>query len=71
MQQFLTRSFLRRLLIGDGALVILMILYNLLAMVIPVVRLTCLSGLLILILINVLLIGIKIAVPLLNQQSQP
>lgn len=71
MKHFLTHSFLRRLLIGNGALVILIILYDLLAMVIPVVKLTCLSAVLVLILINVLLIGIKIAVPLLNQRSQP
>lgn len=71
MKSFLTRSFLRRLLIGDGALIILMILYNLLAMIIPVVRLTWLSALLVFTLINAILIGIKLVIPLLNQQSQP
>lgn len=71
LKQFLTRSFYQCLLVSDGALVVLILLYNLLAMVIPVTKLTWSGAILTFILINVLLIGLKIAIPLLNQRSQP
>ena len=40
LNQFVTRAFIRRLLISDGALIIFILLDNLLAMLIPVVKLT-------------------------------
>ena len=68
LRQYLTPAFLRHLVISDGALVVLIIIYNLLAMLIPIVKLTWLTGLCIFILINVILIGLKVAIPLLNQR---
>ncbi|MDD6431499.1 MAG: hypothetical protein PUF79_00015 [Lactobacillaceae bacterium] len=69
--QFITRAFIHRLLISDGALVIFIILYNLLAMLIPVVKLTWWVALIVFILINVILIGLKVIIPLINQRQQP
>ena len=71
LNQFVTRAFIRRLLISDGALIIFILLYNLLAMLIPVVKLTRWGVLTVFILINVILIGLKVIVPLINQQRQP
>lgn len=71
LNQFVTRAFIRRLLISDGALIIFILLYNLLAMLIPVVKLTWWVALIVFILINVILIGLKVIVPLINQQRQP
>lgn len=39
LKQYITRTFLNNLLLGNGALVGLIILYNLLAMLIPIVSL--------------------------------
>lgn len=71
LKQFVTRAFTRRLLISDGALIIFILLYNLLAMLIPVVKLTWWVALIVFILINVILIGLKVIIPLINQQRQP
>ena len=71
LNQFVTRAFIRRLLISDGALIIFILLYNLLAMLIPVVKRTWWGVLTVFILINVILIGLKVIVPLINQQRQP
>jgi hypothetical protein len=71
LKQFVTRAFIRRLFISDGALIIFILLYNLLAMLIPVVKLTWWVALIVFILINVILIGLKVIVPLINQQRQP
>lgn len=71
LNQFVTRAFIRRLLISDGALIIFILLYNLLAMLIPVVKLTWWVALIVFILINVILIGLKVIIPLINQQRQP
>lgn len=71
LKQFVTRAFIRRLLISDRALIIFILLYNLLAMLIPVVKLTWWVALIVFILINVILIGLKVVIPLINQQRQP
>lgn len=70
-KQYITRTFLNNLLLGNGALVGLIILYNLLAMLIPIVKLTWPMIILVFILINAILIGLKVIVPLINQQRQP
>ncbi|MDM8266341.1 hypothetical protein QUW44_04065 [Limosilactobacillus pontis] len=71
LKQYITRTFLNNLLLGNGALVGLIILYNLLAMLIPIVKLTWPMIILVFILINAILIGLKVIVPLINQQRQP
>lgn len=71
LKQYITRTFLNNLLLGNGALVGLIILYNLLAMLIPIVKLTWPIIILVFILINAILIGLKVIVPLINQQRQP
>ena len=71
LKQYITRTFLNNLLLGNGALVGLIILYTLLAMLIPIVKLTWPMIILVFILINAILIGLKVIVPLINQQRQP
>ena len=71
LKQYITRTFLNNLLLGNGALAGLIILYNLLAMLIPIVKLTWPMIILVFILINAILIGLKVIVPLINQQRQP
>lgn len=71
LKQYITRTFLNNLLLGNGALVGLIILYNLLAMLIPIVKLAWPMIILAFILINAILIGLKVIVPLINQQRQP
>lgn len=71
LKKYITRTFLNNLLLGNGALVGLIILYNLLAMLIPIVKLTWPMIILVFILINAILIGLKVIVPLINQQRQP
>ncbi|HJA74495.1 MAG TPA: hypothetical protein H9718_02285 [Candidatus Limosilactobacillus gallistercoris] len=71
LKQYITRTFLNNLLLGNGALVGLIILYNLLAMLIPIVKLAWPMIILVFILINAILIGLKVIVPLINQQRQP
>ena len=71
LKQYITRTFLNNLLLGNGALVGLIILYNLLAMLIPIVKLTWPMIILVFILINAILSGLKVIVPLINQQRQP
>ena len=71
LKQYITRTFLNNLLLGNGALVGLIILYNLLAMLIPIVKLTWPMIILVFILINAILIGLKVIVQLINQQRQP
>lgn len=71
LKQYITRTFLNNLLLGNGALVGLIILYNLLAMLIPIVKLAWPMIILVFILINAILISLKVIVPLINQQRQP
>ena len=71
LKQYITPTFLNNLLLGNGALVGLIILYNLLAMLIPIVKLAWPMIILVFILINAILIGLKVIVPLINQQRQP
>lgn len=66
--RYLTRTFFRHLIVSDGALIVLIILYNLLAIVIPIVKLTWLANFVVFILINAILISLKVVIPLLNQQ---
>lgn len=70
-KQYITPEFLRSLLIINGSLVILTIFYNLLAMIIPIVKLTWLAIIIVFVLINAVLIGLKVAIPLINQRQQP
>lgn len=70
-KQYITPEFLYSLLISNGSLVILTILYNLLAMIIPIVKLTWPAIIIVFILINAVLIGLKVAIPLINQRQQP
>ena len=65
LKQYITRTFLNNLLLGNGALV------GLLAMLIPIVKLAWPMIILVFILINAILIGLKVIVPLINQQRQP
>ncbi|MCH3921442.1 hypothetical protein [Limosilactobacillus sp.] len=71
LKQIFTRPFIQHLLISDGGLILLIILYNLLSLLIPLVRISLGSALLIFILANLLICGLKATTFWLNQQSQP
>lgn len=71
LKQIFTRSFVQHLLISDGALILLIILYNLVSLLIPLAKISLGSVIFIFILANLLICGLKTATIWLNQQSQP
>lgn len=71
LKQIFTRSFVQHLLISDGALILLIILYNLVSLLIPLAKISLGSAIFIFILANLLICGLKAATIWLNQQSQP
>ncbi|WP_267201960.1 hypothetical protein [Limosilactobacillus kribbianus] len=71
LKRLFPRSFVQHLLISDGGLILLIILYNLLSLIIPLVRISLEAAVLIFVLANLLICSLKAIVPWLNQRSQP
>lgn len=68
LKQLFTPSFTKNLLINDGLLIALIILYNLLAFIIPIVKLSLLTSIIFLIIITIAIIVLKAFTLYLNRQ---
>lgn len=68
LKQLFTPSFTKNLLINDGLLIAVIIFYNLLAFLIPIVKLSLLTSLIFLAIITIVIIGLKFFTLYLNRQ---
>lgn len=68
LKQLFTPSFTKNLLINDGLLVVLIIFYNLLAFLIPIVKISLLASVIFLIIVTAAIIILKFLTLYLNQR---